>query len=429
MSDGAGKAHDAPWPQQRPTVILVDAFSSGALLAREAAINHRLVHVRSRLDQPATFAASLPSDVFHDDLAYPGHIDPDRSSEVLRQLASYAPIAVIPASEFGVEVADEIAAQLGLPGNDVSRSASRRDKYLMMRALETAGVRTPRQHHGTDVRELLRWRKTERLDRVVVKPLDSAGSEDVYICVSAAEIAAAATAIIGKTNLMLRMNEAILMQEYLAGDEYIVNTVSHRGRHWFTDAWISGKTIRQDTRMIYDYEDLLASDDVRLAEILRYVSDVLDALGIREGPAHTELICTAEGPCLLETGARVSGLANPPALNRCTGANQISLTLDCYANDGRALTRRPKQYPRFEMARCVNLIAYREVPLPEHALRDALGRLAAVESIRFRLADGTLTRRTVDLNSSPGVVFLVHPDPAEIDKAYDTIRAVEHELI
>jgi len=39
----------------RPTLVLVGAYSTGALLARAAGADHRLVHARSRRDMPAAF--------------------------------------------------------------------------------------------------------------------------------------------------------------------------------------------------------------------------------------------------------------------------------------------------------------------------------------------------------------------------------------
>ncbi|HEX6341978.1 ATP-grasp domain-containing protein [Umezawaea sp.] len=408
----------------RSVLVLVDAFSTGALLARHAADRYRLLHVRSRQDMPAAFAGSLPRELFEDDLTYPDDVD-----GVVRRVARRAPVAVIAASEFGVEVADELANALGLRGNDPALSTARRDKARMMEVLRARGVRTPRQLRGTRVAELVAWRRAEGLARVVVKPVDSAGSDDVYTCDTDEEIAAAFDTTMGKRNLMMRTNDAVLVQEHLCGEEFVVNSVSRDGRHWFTDAWVSRKAVLADKRAIYDHEDLLPPDDPDLDVILPYVADVLDALGIREGPAHTELVLTADGPCLLETAARVSGLANPPALDRATGADQVGLTLECYAPDATALTSRRSRYPRLAAARCVNLIARREVPLPSAVFRAALTELPAFESLRFRIADGARTRRTVDLNSSPGVAFFVHRDQGEIDKAYELLRGLEHELL
>ncbi|MFJ7095851.1 ATP-grasp domain-containing protein [Streptomyces mirabilis] len=402
----------------------MDAFSTGAMLAHEAAGSHRILHVRSRALASDTFLASLPSDLFDEEFSYPG-----QEAEVLARLAKHNPVGVVPASEFGVEAADELARGLGLRGNDPALSSARRDKFLMMEALTKAGVRTSRQCRSGNVGELLDWWRAEGIGRVVVKPLDSAGSDDVYTCDTEQEVVEAFESVMGKTNLMLRVNDAVLIQEYLAGDEYIVNTVSRDGTHWFTDAWISRKEVLESGRKIYDAEDLLAPDDPALDVILSYISDALDALGITDGPGHSELILTVDGPVLLETGARISGLANPVALDRCTGTNQVSLSLDCYAGDGALLAGRPVRYPLLERARCVNLIARRAVRLPTGAIRSALERFPAFQSVRFRLADGATTRPTVDLNSSPGAVFFVHCDEAEVDRAHKTLRELEYELL
>lgn len=408
----------------RPLVVIVDAFSTGAILARQAAQSFSLIHLRSRARVPAKFAASLPDGIFEEDLTYPG-----QSDHVIAHLATLAPVAVIPASEFGVEVADEVAGQLGLPGNDAATSLARRNKSLMMDVLRAAGVRTARQLRSGDAEALVQWRSEQQIERVVVKPLDSAGSDDVYTCDTDEEVLRAVEAIIGKINLMLRLNSEVLIQEFLDGDEFIVNSVSRDGEHKFTDAWISRKVTLAEKRKVYDYEDLLAPDDLRLTAILPYVGDVLDGLRIVNGPAHTELILTADGPVLLETGARISGLANPPALKRCTGTDQVSLTIACYTAPAEEITHRPAVYTRREAARCVNLIARREMPFHAAEIRPRLAALSAFESVRFRTADGVTTARTVDLNSSPGVVFLVHHDPAEIVRSYKELRELEFELL
>ena len=399
--------------------MLVDTFSSGSLLARAAADRCDLLHVRSRSRMPSEFALSLPADVFRADLKFPG-----REDDVLRELAAHDPVAVICGSEFGVAVADMLAARLALRGNDPALSTARRDKSRMGEVLAAAGVPVAAQLRATDPVQVLRWRAAEGLTDVVLKPLDSAGSEDVFFCTDEAEIATAFERILGKDNLMMRVNRAVLAQERLEGTELVVNSVSRDGRHWFTDVWCSHKDW-QDGRLIYDYEDLLAPDDPELNVVLPYVSDVLAALGVAHGPAHTELILTPRGPRLLETAARPSGLANPAALTRCTGADQIGLTLDCFLGDGAELAVRPKCYRRLRHARVVNLVARREVLFDPQVVTQALSMLPAFDSVRFRLPAGRSTRPTVDLNSSPGVVFLVSEDPQAVKKAYDVLREFE----
>ncbi|OGB27577.1 MAG: biotin carboxylase [Burkholderiales bacterium RIFCSPLOWO2_02_FULL_57_36] len=401
-------------------VVLVDAYSTGAMLARAFGRQRPCLHVRSRQSMPDAFSASLPTDLFIADLT----LRDDDIDALLAALAPYRPGAVVAASEFGVELADLLAARLGLPGNASNLSRARRDKYLMANVAAQAGIAVAGQTQGSELATLLQWYRLQPIRRVVVKPIDSAGSDNVFICNDESQITDAVRKILGTTNLMMRDNRAVLLQHYLEGDEYVVNTVSHASRHWVTDIWKSSKILAGEGRKIYDYEDLLAPDAEEVAALVTYVGAVLDAVGVVFGPAHTELILTSEGPRLLETGARVSGLANPAALTLSTGADQIELTTACHT-DATRLARHPLLYKRSKHARCVNLIARREGHLSHSALQQCFDQLASFESVRFRSADRAQVRPTVDLNTSPGALFLVHDDPEYIDRDYQTIRQWE----
>lgn len=76
-------------------------------------------------------------------------------------------------------------------------------------------------------------------------------------------------------------------------------------------------------RTVYDYEVLLPPDDPTAQQIIDYTVAVLDALEIRNGAAHTEVMFTARGPVLVECGARLGGGQMPELLTRCTGTNQV----------------------------------------------------------------------------------------------------------
>ena len=371
---------------------------------------------------PSEFVSSLPAGLFLADFSYAGD-----EENVLQRLSEYRPTAVICGSEFGVEVADELAARLGLRGNPPQLSGSRRDKGYMAEALARAGVPVARQVRAAVPEDVLRWRASVSVSDVVLKPIDSAGSEDVYFCTSDEEVLDAFPRIVGKENLMMRRNRNVLCQERLVGDEIVVNSVSRDGQHWFTDAWWSRKLCRSG-RTVYDREDLIRPHDPVLDDVLPYVSDVLEALAIEQGPAHTELILTSAGPRLLETAARISGLANPPALTACTGADQVGLTVDCFLSDGKDLARRPVRYPVFRQARVLNLIADRRVRFDRCKVSAAVSGLPGFHSARLRVPHGGMTRVTVDLNSSPGVVFLVHENGHVIEQATEQLRKLEREI-
>lgn len=369
---------------------------------------------------PAAFATSCPQELF----CVHYRVTDAGLETLLQQLAAWQPSAVIAGSEFAVELADLLAARLGLPGNDPATSAARRDKALMAELVAQAGLPVAAQLCTTSMAEALAWFQAQEGAAIVAKPLDSAGSDNVFICHETSQLQAAFESIIGATNLMMRRNQAVLLQEYLEGEEYVINSVSHESEHWISDVWKCTKSLAADGRKIYDREDLLPADAAELETIIAYVEGVLDALGIVQGPAHTELIITAKGPRLLETGARLSGLACPPALQAATGNDQVALTCLSYLQP-RQLALWPKRYQLLQHARGFNLIARQSGVFAQAATRQRLQGLRSFHSARFRLAEGAKISPTVDLNSSPGAVFLLHRQIERIDADYQAWRRWE----
>lgn len=405
-------------------LVLVDAYSTGAMLARALAEQRPLLHVTSRSDMPQAFAASCPQECFQAHYS----VQALGFAALVEQLAAQQPAAVLTGSEFGVELADRLATALGLPGNDPEYSSARRDKALMAEQVAAAGQPVAEQLRSASSQQAIAWFQARGGRPVVAKPLDSAGSDNVFICYDVEQLQHAATYILGSTNLMMCNNHALLLQEYLEGDEYIINSVSHEGQHWITDVWKSSKTLSADGRKIYDREHLLPADAVELDVLIEYVEAVLDALAIAHGPAHTEVILTERGPRLLETGARLSGLANPDALQAATGNDQVGLTCLKYLQPD-TLAAVPRRYRLLNHCCTLNLISRRFAPFDMNAVRTQLDTLNSYHSARFRFTEGRQTTPTVDLNSSPGAVFLLHPSADRIRQDHQAWRAWEKDWL
>ncbi|GAB4182633.1 MAG: ATP-grasp domain-containing protein [Wenzhouxiangellaceae bacterium] len=403
-----------------PCVIVVDAYSTGRYIASAWHHHFPLIHVASSAEMPAVFSSTLASELFARQLTYSGDLE-----QLLAQLSGFNIAYVVCGSEYGVELTDQLAQRLALPGNNATLAHCRRDKFAMHTQLIRHGIPCGRVYRATTPAVARRLYARSNLPVMVVKPLDSAGSEDVYICRDAHQVAEAAHRILGKTNLMQAQNHSVLLQEYLEGDEYVINTVSADGQHYVCDLWRSGKRRVDGERLIYDYETLLSPQHSLVGELMAYTRQVLDSLGITWGPAHSELILTAAGPRLLETAGRVSGLANPAALDRATGHNQISLSVDAYVRPQRWGTELGHHYQRHAHCYCVNLIAPASLTLDQHHLLRELKELRSYHSSHFRATAGQV-RRTVDLNTSPGVVYLVHESEDQIMMDYHELRRLEN---
>jgi hypothetical protein len=81
--------------------------------------------------------------------------------------------------------------------------------------------------------------------------------------------------------------------------------------------------------VFYDAIELLPYEGERQQALFAYAAEVLEALGIRYGPAHTELIwASGEGPVLVETGARLSAGNNATISRLCGGPCALDLVVD-----------------------------------------------------------------------------------------------------
>jgi biotin carboxylase len=246
------------------------------------------------------------------------------------RLRTYRPICVIAGSETGVELAD-VLVELVLPGSGhvPPLGPARRDKWAMARAVESAGIPHLRQTCSSDPDQIDQWLRDTGLDArpIVVKPPKSAATDDVHLVATGKEWRPLYDEIYGKVNEFGVRNDAILVQEYAEGPELVVDSYSVDGKHGLVDVCRYTKVQRGDRIGIYDLVDLVPPDHPDTRAVWPYAERVLDAVGIRNGPCHTELILTADGPRLLEVGARPAGGDHQRIIRLATGSNQILRTV------------------------------------------------------------------------------------------------------
>ena len=146
---------------------------------------------------------------------------------------------VLVGCETGVLLADQLASALGVRGNGTERSELRRNKFHQTEAVRAAGLNAMMQtlaSSDASVEEFLSAHAPSPFT-AVVKPVDGAGSQGVSICASPDDVRRAFTELRGSTHCLGLQCESVLLQEYLAGDEYVVDTVSRDGVHKCTAVW------------------------------------------------------------------------------------------------------------------------------------------------------------------------------------------------
>ncbi len=341
------------------------------------------------------------------------------------RVAAHDPAFVVVGAEPGVPLADALSERLGLPTNGSAQSAARRDKNAMSEALRSAGLRTAEALKTADAAEAVAWAAERGGAPVVVKPLDSAGTDGVSICADAAAIEAAFAANLGRPNALHGANEELLVQELLEGTQLFVNSVSWDGIHHVSEVWRDNK-LRVGANFIYDYEELLPRHGEQQDQVVPYVESVLDALGIRYGPAHTEVMLTATGPVLVESGARMHGSVPDEIVDRCTPSHQ-TLTAEAYLDPHAVARRAQRPYELAAGAYCVMLISQHEGRIVSDTGLRKIEALPSFAGTISMLGPGDTLKKTIDLFSCPGIIYLVDPDRARLKQDYDRIRELDAE--
>ena len=412
--------------QNKNVIVIIDAWSGGKyLIPAFQALGYPCLHVQTefvpdhfKIDNALSNARCDRRVVYNGNLA-----------QLLDVLRPYRIKAVLPGSEGAVGLADAINGILELDFANASvLSSSRRDKYQMQETIRRAGLSAINQVRVSDKTTLSTWLDEQNRWPVVVKPLRSAGTDGVAICHSRHEAQAALVAILNRPNLFGEQNTAALCQEFLEGEEFVVNGVARDGVYMVTELWHSAK---QDNcgSPIYGTQYLRVSQDPEYPTLVAYVEKVCSALGLKNGPFHAEVMLTKTGPVLIEIGARVAGGADPYVVEQCLGHSQISKTVDavlrpdCFLRD----LRESRPIRAHAKAAYIFLVS----PIRGRLQRSPKVDFTAIDgvlSVRYNYCPGEIQNKTVDLMTAPGTVIVIADNCAQLDAIINRVRTVEAEF-
>lgn len=405
--------------------VAVDAYSTGNFLpAAFARHGAKLIHVQST-------PALMPSMLAPNMNEYLENIVFDNEANTVQRLGRHQPVCVIAGQEPGVPLADRLSELLGLPSNGSALSPARRNKYEMIETLRANDIRCAEQFKADNAEEILAWVRETHCLPCVVKPLSSASTDGVVICHNEDEVLAAARQVLASRDIFGLANREVLVQSYLDGVEYIVDTVSAYGRHYVCGIWRYEKRLISGGKNIYDKDILVAEDAPEVAPLIHYIHSVLDALGIEFGPCHAEVMLTQAGPALVEVGARLNGNMHPDFHNGCLGHNQADLIAQSYVTPGLFAEHfGGRHYRKRQEAIVFNVATNIEgtvVGLSEQVVAQ-INALPSVFLASYKVKPGQQLRPTQDLLSSPIRVFMRADNYEDILRDYDVINRLKHEV-
>ncbi|GAA4823211.1 ATP-grasp domain-containing protein [Streptomyces ziwulingensis] len=238
--------------------------------------------------------------------------------------------AALSLTEAGLENAGRINDLFGLGGTGYEVAKRIRDKWAMR--LHLAGL----DPAAVAAAPLL---KREDLDAFaarhgfpfIVKPADGTASLGVFR-VGAPEDADRVWAEVERLRgtrtdriSTLFVLQDFLMEEYVDGPEFSVETFSFAGRHVvvaITEKFVDPRHFAELGHAVPARLDPAAAEQVR-----ERVGGFLDLVGIRDGVCHTEVRIGARGPAVIESHNRVAGDAIPELVRGAYGIDLVTYAL------------------------------------------------------------------------------------------------------
>ena len=408
----------------RKLAAIVDAYSTGSLLSAEfEKYGYKIVHVQSmdpilEFDRgsfrPENFIANIIS---------------NSVEQTALELERLGVEFIVAGCESGVLLADKLIHTLGLQGNAIEKSECRRNKYLMQSALKCAGVEHIESLQTDTAGTAISWFKASGFSAVVVKPLDSAGSDGLFFCKTASEISSAFRCLLNKVNSMGSLNSTLIVQEKLVGVQYIVNMVSCEREHFVSDVWREYRVEDQFHGYLGDKEYLLDFKvvDAESELLVSYAKRCLDALGVVHGPSHIEVMwCLKRNkPVLIELGARMQGSICHSAVLKSVGHSHVTLTALAYSSSQKFKNQMRKFSGNKLKCLAVLMRCPRDLQVRDDSYLSAVRALPTYVDELHLPRKGSELVKTISMETCPGIVYFASENAEELECDYEKFKALE----
>ncbi|MBR0372272.1 MAG: ATP-grasp domain-containing protein [Methanobrevibacter sp.] len=207
----------------------------------------------------------------------------DTYEDTLEMVKQYDPLLIIPGTEEGVILATKLSNDLNLLCNPIENLDAMTLKNEMQKRLAENNLRYIKGQTVSTIDEAIDFYEREGLNEVVIKPLYSAGSVGVRICLNKDEMIKAVREVLEQRGYYGNEFDEVLIQERIDGMEYVVNTVSCDGIHRLTTIWKYHKVKTEEGGIVYDYDEIIADLGLGESQLVEYAYDVADAMGLNMG--------------------------------------------------------------------------------------------------------------------------------------------------
>jgi hypothetical protein len=304
----------------------------------------------------------------------------------------------------------EEAHALGLAPNPPAALRVINDKTAMRQLLHDRGLSPVRSTGAASAREARALLSPSELP-VVAKPALLSGSRGVQLIREKGDLDdwEEQLADQGYTG-------PVLIEEYLRGPEFSVETLTAHGTHHIVGVTAKRKTPPPGfTEIAHVHPASLAEPD--RAAVTELVVRFLEETGYRFGPAHTEVILTPDGPRIVESQSRAPG----DRIHRAIG---LASGFDIEKAIFRALTGKPVRVDAAHRVGCVSFFQLPPGRLVSVEGLDDIRALPYVHELKFPFTPGDRVPEIRNSGSRHGHVVIDAASEQEADRRIAFVRGL-----
>lgn len=317
------------------------------------------------------------------------------------------------ASDMPMRAVAAVCKELKLPGIDDATALRATNKAEMRKALFEHGVPVPKFFKVSNRKEYENAVK-EFKQSFIVKPADNSGSRGIFKISDLQDQKTIYEAY--DYSRASSRNGDVVVEEYMNGPEVSVETLTIDGVCHVIQ--ITDKLTTGAPHFVEMGHTQPTNHPIDIANRIKEVAIAANkAIGIKNGPSHTEIIVTDEGPKIVELGARLGGdCITTHLVPLSTGVNMVECCIKI------ALGEKPDITPKFQKASAIRYLHQHEGKIKKISGVDAASKVKGIQQISIIHGENEEIGEITDSASRMGFVI------AQCDTREEAIKACDQAL-
>lgn len=249
--------------------------------------------------------------------------------EILKAAIEYKVDGIITTSDYPVRSVAYVCDKLGLNGLSIKAAQICTNKYLLRKCLKDNNILTPVFIKISNLEELKQEKHNINFP-LIIKPVDSSASRGVKKLIGEAELETSYLEAKGHSKC-----GDVIIEDFIEGTEYSVEVLCYRENIYalaITEKTTSGF---ENTFFVEDRHIIPANVTEEYEKLISLtIIDAIKKIGLNNCAVHAEIKLTANGPVIIEIGARLGGdYITSDLVPLSTGINMLENAINISLNN------------------------------------------------------------------------------------------------